>query len=48
MSYLMYIGAFLIYVWLGQKFGVVDTSETSLIVLAILTAGEVISIRCKK
>ena len=48
MSYLLYYVVCLIYVWVGTKIGVADTSDTTAIVLAILTAGEVISWRCKK
>ena len=48
MSYLLYYAVFLIYIWIGIKIGVTDTSDTTAIVLAILTAGEVISWRCKK
>jgi hypothetical protein len=48
MSYLLYFAVCLIYVWLGKKVGVTDISDTTAIVLAILTAGEVISLRCKR
>lgn len=48
MSYLLYFAVCMIYVWLCAKAGVTDTSDTAAIVLAILTAGEVISLRCKR
>lgn len=48
MSYLLYFAVCLIYFWIGTKIGVTDTSDTTAIVLAILTAGEVISWMCKK
>jgi len=48
MSYLLYIAVSLLYIWLCEKAGITDTSDTTAIVLAILTAGEVISWRYKK
>lgn len=48
MSFVVYIAVSLIYVWLCTKAGITDTSDTTAIILAILTAGEVISWRCKK
>lgn len=48
MTFLMYLAVCIIYIWLCEKVGVTDTSDTAAIVLAILTAGEVISLRCKR
>ena len=48
MSFVVYIAVSLIYVWLCTKAGITDNSDTTAIVLAILTAGEVISWRCRK
>lgn len=48
MSYLLYFAVCMIHVWLCTKVGVTDTSDTTAIVLAILTAGEVISWSRKK
>lgn len=48
MSYLLYIAVCFIYMWLCGKAGITDNSESTAIILAILTAGEVISWRCKK
>jgi hypothetical protein len=48
MSYLLYFAVCLIYVWIGTKIGVTDTSDTTAIILAILTGAEVISWRCKR
>ena len=47
MSYLLYSIVCLIYLWLCKIVGVSDTSESTAIILAILTAGEVISWRRK-
>ena len=48
MSFVLYFAVSLIYMWLCTKVGITDTSDTTAIVLAILTAGEVISWGCKK
>ena len=48
MSYLLYIAVSLLYICLCTKAGITDNSDTTAIVLAILTAGEVISWGCRK
>lgn len=48
MSFVLYFGVFFIYVWLCEIVGITDTSESTAIILAILTGAEVISLRCKK
>ena len=48
MSFILYLVVSLIYMWLCEKAGITDNSDTTAIVLAILTAGEVISWRYKK
>ena len=48
MSYVLYFAVCLIYILLCEKAGITDNSESTAIVLAILTGAEVISLRCKK
>lgn len=48
MSYLLYFAVCLFYMWLCEKAGITDNSESTAIILAILTGAEVISWRCKK
>lgn len=48
MSFILYIAVCLIYTWLCEKVGITDNSESTAIILAILTGAEVISWRCKK
>lgn len=48
MSYLLYIAVCFIYMLLCAKAGITDNSESTAIILAILTGAEVISWRCKK
>ena len=48
MSYLLYIAVCFIYMLLCAKVGIIDNSESTAIILAILTGAEVISWRCKK
>ena len=48
MSFVLYIAVCLIYAWLCKKVGITDNSESTAIILAILTGAEVISWRCKK
>ena len=48
MSFVLYFAVCLIYMWLCEMVGVTDNSESTAIVLAILTGAEVISWRCKK
>ena len=48
MSYVLYLAVCLIYMWLCKKVGITDNSESTAIILAILTGAEVISLRCMK
>lgn len=48
MSYLLYIAVCFIYMLLCATVGTIDNSESTAIILAILTGAEVISWRCKK
>lgn len=48
MSFVLYFAVCLIYAWLCAEVGVTDNSESTAIILAILTVGEVIFWRCKK
>ena len=48
MSFVLYFAVCLIYAWLCAKVGIIDNSESTAIILAILTGAEVISWRCKK
>jgi hypothetical protein len=48
MSFALYFAVCLIYAWLCVKAGITDNSESTAIILAILTGAEVISWRCKK
>lgn len=48
MSFALYFAVCFIYMWLCAKFGIIDNSESTAIILAILTGAEVISWRCKK
>ena len=48
MSFILYIAVCLIYMWLCEKVGITDNSESTAIILTILTGAEVISWRCKK
>ena len=47
MSYLLYIAVGMLFTWFCAKNGL-SMDDTDLVVLAILTAAETISIRCKK
>lgn len=48
MSFALYFAVCFIYMWLCAKAGITDNSESTAIILAILTGAEVISWRCKK
>lgn len=48
MSFALYFAVSLIYMWLCAKVGIIDHSESTAIILAILTGAEVISWRCSK
>lgn len=48
MSFVLYFAVCLIYAWLCTEAGITDNSESTAIILAILTGAEVISWRCRK
>lgn len=48
MSFALYFAVSLIYIWLCAKVGITDNSESTAIILAILTGAEVISWSCRK
>ena len=48
MSFFLYFAVCLIYMLLCAEVGITDNSESTAIILAILTGAEVISWRCKK
>lgn len=48
MSFVLYFAVCLIYMWLCEVVGVTDNSESTAIILAILTGAEVIALRCKR
>ena len=47
MSYLLYIAVGILLMWFCAETGI-STNDTTWVILAILTAAETISIRCKK
>lgn len=47
MSYLLYIAVGMLLMWFCAKNGI-STDDTTWVILAILTAAETISFRCKK
>ena len=47
MSYLLYLAVGMLLMWFCAKNGL-STDDTTWVILAILTAAETISIRCKK
>ena len=48
MSFVLYFAVCLLYALLCEKAGITDNSESTAIILAILTGAEVVSWRCKK
>ena len=48
MTFVLYFAVCFIYVWLCKIVGITDTSESTAIILAILTGAEVIARRCKR
>ena len=48
MSYLLYIAVCVLVMWFCAKQNIELPDETTKLIIAILTAGEVISLRCKK
>ena len=48
MSYFLYIAVCLLVMWFCVEQNIEPPDETTMLIIAILTAGEVISLRCKK